>query len=458
MNSFFYLRLLVCTFLFIPLSAQAESLRSAVRAAVTDNPAVRAATAEARASAFELLQLQGEYQPNLVLSGNAGAEWVDDPNSLTAEDNQNTKFRREIRAESELVLFDGQRRANILYANAARVDGSIFRLLDASETMALNATEVYIDVYRHLQLQAVATRTVARHREVGEMVANLVAAGRLPLSDQLQVNDRIRAAELALIDVRRAGRDAEARYTRIVGRKRKGSMSVPSIAAPVSSAEQLIKSAVDSSYRVRIAKVEVDRAGYEEKTVDADLQPRVTLNVGATTGEDIDGASGRQSDVFVGLRFNWTLYKGGRNARRNALIERQSKALSLRHQVIGEVREMAERTWNSYIASAERQQTISIQLAVNRALVEQFLSEFEAGTRSLLEVLEVERSLFDVEFAHVSADASLAFTRYRMLAAQSRLAEHFGIKSSDMALAPNFEERALRNQTAVFRTKIPPLE
>lgn len=444
--------------LVAPAVGHAESLRDAVRAAVTTNPSVHAASDEARASAYDLLQLQSEFQPEVLLYGEAGAQRVDDPGSIAPADNDRTKFAREIGLNAELVLFDGARRANLVYANAARVDGSIFRLLDASETMALNATEVYIDVYRHLLLLDAAQRNLARHRDIGRKVVDLVEGGKLPLSDRLQVEDRIRASQLLIIDIERRLRDADARFERIVGRKRRGGLSVPVPNVHVASLAQFLDTAVAESYRVRIAGIEIDKAEYEREAGEADRKPRITLNAGVRHGVDLDGVSGSETDTFVGLRMNWVLHKGGRSARNRSMIERRNKAISERHVAIRDVRELAERTWNAHQANLDRARVLDVQLAVNRRLVEQFETEFEAGARTLLDLLEVERATFEVEFEKTSADSSLAFSRYRLLATQSRLARHFGVENANAALIPDFEHRARANTTSIFRTPIPELD
>jgi adhesin transport system outer membrane protein len=438
--------------------ASAESLRAAVEAAVQTNPTVLAAEARARGSAYGALQLRSEYEPVVRLFGQVGPEYVNNPSDLSEEDNQDWKISRSIGVEAEVVLFDGYRRANLVYAAAAQVDGNILRLMDASETMALNATEVYIDVFRHRGLVAAAERNLARHQDIAAQVAGLVEGGRLPLSNRLQVEDRVRAAELALIDVRRALEDANARYTRIVGRPPSGAMSIPRLSDLPRTSGELTEAAVRRSYRVGVAETALNSALHAQRVVEADRAPRVTLNAGGRYGVDTDGASGADNDVFVGLRLNWTLYQGGRTPQSRALIEERSRALSERNVAIRDVRELAERTWNGYRANAQSARVLADQLASSEALVTQLRSEFEAGARSLLDVLEAERVRFDVEFEKLSADASFAFATYRLLAVQSRLADHFGVAPANMPFAPDFESRALADPRSVFRTAIPPLE
>lgn len=438
-----------------PLSA--ESLRQAVRTALTTNPAMQARSAEMKASAYDLLGLRGEYEPTVTVFGDAGYERVNDPADLSPEDNNTTKFTRQIGFETAVVLFDGYRRANLVYSMASKVDGSIFRLLDASETMALNATEAYIDVYRNRQLLGVANRNIARHREIAEQVQTLVDGGRLPVSDGLQIQDRINAAVLARLEVQQSLNDAMARYERVIGHAPSGNMAIPTVHTPT-SLQALINRSVTNSYRMQYAQTLIDQSKYEKEIFNSEMQPQLSLAAGASTGRNRGGSSGAEDEAFIGLRLNWKIYQGGRKSERNALSERTYAASAERDVAYREVRELATRTWNSYRSNAQRAATLEIQLAVNRLLVKQFDEEFQAAKRSLLDLLEVERALFNVEFQKASADASLAFSSYRLLAAQSVLAEHFGVQKSDIALEPEYQARALVSPTSVFNTKVEKLE
>jgi len=66
--------------------------------------------------------------------------------------------------------------------------------------------------------------------------------------------------------------------------------------------------------------------------------------------------------------------------------------------------------------------------------------------------------VFNVKFQKASADAALTFSKYRMLATRSRLAEHFGLANSNVIFAPNYENKALKApRAAVFNTVVEPL-
>ena len=439
------------------LGASAETLRDAVRFAVTTNPAVKASEAEMRAAAYELMQLRREYLPTVTMNAELGRQRVDDPASLSVEDNNDAKTRNQLGVRAELVLFDGFRRANLIYANAARVDGSIFRLLDASETMALNATEAYIDVHRHRALEVVARRNVEKHEEIGRRVRDLVEGGRLPYSDQLTIEDRTDSARLALVSVQSSLRDANARYERVIGRAPSSGMSISPAPVP-SSLVSFTAEAVENSYRVQFARTQIDQSRFQAEAVLSDRLPRVALTGGWVRDKNRNGVTGHRTDEIIGLNMTWLLYQGGRQAQRNALAELTSRAMAEQSVAVRDVTELAARTWNSYQTNSERTRQLREQLEINRLLVAVYEEEFEAAKRTLLDLLEIERARFNVEFESVGAEAGLVFSSYRTLATRSQLATYFGLAKSELALEPEYLSRMSGSPINVFDVTIEPLK
>ena len=449
---------LFCASGLMATSAMAESLSQAVRAAVTTNPAGQAADADVRATLFEMLELRGAYQPEVTVFGELGGQIVDNPASLSAAENNRFKETGQIGLAVEYTLFDGHRRENLVYRNATRLDASILRQMDASETLALNAVEAYIDVIRLRGLSQLAADNIARHEDIGRQVRDLVNGGRLPRSDGFLVDDRIAAARDAKIGIEQSLANAKARYVRVMGHAPSGAMHVPGIKSIPKDLRAFQGTAVRNSYRVRIADKVATEARYDASIKDADRKPRVTLNAGVTHGVNRDGNDGNRSDAFVGVRMNWTLYNGRRPAQTAGSKERIRQAEMERRVAADEVRELAARTWNAYVKNAERSRLLDSQLRANTMIVRQYRDELSAAKRSLIDLLEAERTVFNVKFQKASSDAALTFSRYRILAAQSRLAAHFGLAQSNVIFAPNYEEQARKSpRAAVFNTVVEPL-
>lgn len=439
-------------------AAWAESLKSAVKAAVTKNPAAQAADADVRATLFEMLELKGEYQAEVSLFGEVGGQIVDNPATLSAADNNQLRGTGQIGLAVEYTLFDGQRRENLVYRNATRLDASILRQMDASETLALNAVEAYVDVIRLRGLAHLATDNIVRHEDIASQVRDLVRGGRLPSSDGFLVDDRIAAARDAKIGIDQSLANARARYIRVIGHAPKGKMSVPGVKTLPKNLKSLQNVAVRNSFRVRIADKVANEQRFDARIANSDRRPTVTLNAGVTHGVNRDGNDSDRSDAFVGFRMNWTLYNGRRPARDAGGKERVRQAELERRVAADEVRELAARTWNAYIKNAERSRLLKRQLRANNLIVRQYRDELSAAKRSLIDLLEAERTVFNVRFQKASSDAALTFSKYRLLASQSQLTAHFDLAQSNVIFAPDYEDRARRSpRAAVFNTVVEPL-
>ncbi|MBV0911767.1 TolC family protein [Anianabacter salinae] len=428
-------------------------------AAVTSNPAARAAEADVRASVADLARLRSEYEPTVNLFGEVGGQIVDNPSSLAPNENNRLKLARQIGVGVEFTLFDGYRRSNLVYRNSVRIDGAIYRRLDAAETLALTAVEAYIDVVRLHRLVALARDNVVQHQQLARQVRDLVDGGRLPASDGFLVDDRILAAQSAVLDVERSLSDAKARYERVVGHLPSGAMSVPYPRGVPRHLDAYLSEAVAASNKVAAAGARAREPLYDKNVALARRLPRVTLNAGVAHGIDRSGSFGSDTDAFVGLRFNWQLYGGGRDAEEAYFDAEAAQAAYEAETIAREVREIAARAWNGYQTAIERRDLLARQVRANQQIVRQYRDEVEAAKRSLIDVLEAERTLFNIRFQEISADSAVTFGAYRLLAAKSALADHFGLSRAAVALAPGFEDRAQGAPTgAVFNTSVPPLE
>ena len=223
--------------------------------------------------------------------------------------------------------------------------------------------------------------------------------------------------------------------------------------------EAFLRQAVAQSFQVKAAETAIRQSRYDEEIVRSGTLPQVAARTGVNAGLNQNGVPGRSVDAYAAVGVEWEIFSGGRKAQRSAAIMRTVQAQAARDAVVLDVRELAATTWNAYSANIERTVLIDRQLSATRRTADQYFTQFQAGTRSLIEVLDAEAAWFNARFEDVSAEASYAFNQYQMLAVESRLASHFGVRASNMALAPGFERRAVETGPfSVFSTDIPALK
>ncbi|MEN0041583.1 MAG: TolC family protein [Pseudomonadota bacterium] len=426
--------------------ALAESMKSAVRHAIKTNPTGLASAASTRAIANDLDAARSEFNAKVDIFGEVGAQRVDNESSLKVTDNGDWHTARQVGVSASYLLYDGHRRANRLYRQGARLDGALYSLLSTTETVALNAVEAYVDVVRHRNLLHIARRNIERHLSIQRQINARVEGGKSPASDRFQIEERVFAARAVLVEIQKASADAVAKYQRVIGRKPHGKMRIPKLGRLPRSKDALVHSAVANNYSVQAAEKRINESEYAADEAAGQRLPELGLNGRATWGGDRNGSRGTDTDLYVGLRLSWRLYDGGvRDAQLGAANARITEARFQLDARRREVSELARRAWNAYSDGRLRAGLLSRQVEANKKIVRNYLEEYELSKRSLLDVLDGERALFNTRFQLQSVNAAYRFAAFRMRATQSRLAHFFGVSRSAIAPTPDVEQRLINS-------------
>ncbi|EFL90020.1 putative type I secretion outer membrane protein, TolC [Ahrensia sp. R2A130] len=426
--------------------AAAESMKSAVRHAIKTNPTGLARAAGTRAIAHDVEAARSEFNAKIDVFGEVGAQRVDNENSLSASDNDRWRGARQVGVSASYLLYDGYRRANRLYREGARLDGAVYGLLSTKETVALNAVEAYVDVVRHRDLIHIARRNIDRHIAIQRQINARVEGGKSPTSDRFQIEERVFAARAVLVEIQKAYADAVAKYQKVVGRKPGRKMRIANAGKLPRSKEALVQRSIANNYSVQAAQKQINQNEYAVDAAEGEKLPELGVNGRATWGGDRNGSRGTETDVYVGLRLSWRLYDGGvRDAQVGAATARVTEARFQLDERRRDVAELARRSWNAYSDGRLRASLLSKQVEANKKIVRNYLEEYELSKRSLLDVLDGERALFNTRFQYQSVRAAYRFATFRMKATQSRLAKFFGVSAGSIAPTPNVENRLLNS-------------
>ena len=433
-------------------------MRQAVSRALENSNARQVAIQAIRAQNRQVAISQGERGVSVDVFGELAAEYTDD-GTVEGPSNEETRFARQAGIGLSYPLADGLRSLNQVFLDANVLDADIIRLSDAAETISLNAVQAYIDVFRRRNIVAISEENITVHVNIAEQVEQQVQAGRLSEPDRFQANDKLLASRLAHADAKASLSDAVSNYQLVVGSEPRGSLSVPALSAIPSSSKAIELAAVQNSYLLRLAQKDIDAFDYREVIEASDWMPQVDAFLRGGIETDVDGADGTENTLAAGLRLNWTLYKGGTKENTIARIrDLKMRAFYRKKQVEDEVRDLARSSWNSYVAAVERRRLLDSTVFNNEKIVEAFRQEVLAAKRPLLEVLDAERALFNLKVRRANAEAAVAFQQYRMLAAQSKLARHFGLSPYGSNLSADFEVRAKAEPKSDFDITATPLE
>lgn len=450
------LRVVACVVAVIGLAmpVHAMSLRDAVQLAVSTHPAVGAARAAERARIWDFKAAKSRLYPTLNVSGDAGAQLVNEPNFLTNEENDRWDFRRMISAELTQVLFDGWDRSNDIYRSAATVDAAALRLLERSEALGLDAVEAYIDVQRHSQILAVAQTNRRRLQSILGLVRDLSSGGKVPRSDVEQAVERVSAADAIIAQIEQALAEAKAKFVQVIGKEPK---KLDAVAYPrnlPASPQSAYNTALESNPAIQAAGAEAEAAYYAKEQAKSAYFPTISLQGRSSYGYDIDGVEGKDVDVTGLVVLSWNLFNGNATSyRTQALGEELNRARYQQEEAARKTRETIDRTYAAYVIGKERVEAAQQQVNSNQSLVKQYREEYKLAKRSLLDLLDSETALFNSQFQLASAKAVRLFSAYHLLAATGRLLNSLGVE----APAESYVQVPDLSKTSPFNVDIEPL-
>ncbi len=418
-------------------AAQAMTLQEAVAYAVSTSPEILAAASNRSAIDFELRQARGLYLPQIDLEGSIGPGWRDRPGSTGDDADHTILVRREVALTLQQMVFDGFATDSEVERQASRVDAAAARVLERSEFVAVNIAQAYINILRQNELVGLAQNNIRVHEQILADVQARVNAGRSSVADVQQTEERLRGAEATLIEIERDFEAARISYQQLVGLPA-GQLSMPPAVdgSIPTSLDGAIQIALNNNPTLSIARADIDTAYAEFRAANAAFWPTLDIEGRASTGIDIGGERGSDSDIEALLVMRYNLYRGGIDtANREEQVRRIDEARQALLQFEREVQEIVRGAYNTLDRSQRRLVLLREQVAVSEQVRQSYLDQFSIGERTLLDVLDAENALFNARVDLVNSEFDLMFSKYQIIGATGQFLTTFNIQPHPAAAA-----------------------
>ncbi len=404
----------------IALSAQAVTVTETVQQALSSHPDLQAARSAFSAAENDIGVAKGALRPRIDLNAGIGRERTD-------SDNVNggapiTLTRKELGINAVWALFDNNARGELArQMGLTAADGH--GLADLEQQIALQAVSAHANLWRAETLFEIARDTREAHETLVDQLGRRVENGVSNQSELVQAQGRLALALSNQAAALSNLQDARANYRRVVG-------EIPDQGMPKPAFEwqrpATLDSAVDTAFGnhpvVLEALADVDEAKGQAKSASGGNMPRITLELGASRNEDLDGVRGVSQDRLAMLRLNWNLYSGGANfAAEDAAEDRIDQAMHLLNDAQREVVEVTHQAWNSYLSSTQQLSYLDDYVLSADNTRSAYAQQFTINRRSLLEILDAEIELFDAKTAEVNAQADQVVADFQLAASQGQL-------------------------------------
>ena len=419
-------------------AALAESINDAMARAYSGNPTLQGARAGLRASDENVAQAKSGWRPTVSVQGEVRNTWVGNTDfrhqdeivvggvvivperNSTSNSNSNDPTGT-VRITLSQPVFRGFRTVENIKQAKAGVRAEQQRLLATEQSTLFNAVTSYMSVFadrQFVQLQKenvsvlqAQLRAANERFEVGEITRTDVAQARASLS-QAQSDLSNSQATLAG-DV--------ATYLQVIG-KEPGKLIYPKIVKLPPSLKVALAQAGDINpnilFRAFAEKASLHRIEVEKSA----LYPQISVEAEAQHSDNIRARGENSERASVAAVMSWQLYGGGLEYSRI----RQAKQLASQSRIAvveqaRAVRQAVAEAWNNYQALKEIIAAARDQVAASRLALDGVRQEYEAGTRTTLDVLNAQKDVVEARTRQVTAERNLVVTAYQLLASVGRL-------------------------------------
>ena len=406
-----------------PALAQAISLQEAVTVAVNSNPEIAQAQYNKEAIQMERKQAEGLYAPRIDFEGSAGVRRLENATRRTLGIADDALYPLEAELRGEWVAIDFGRRRGEVLRQAARVDGASLRVLERSETIALQVTRQYLDVLLQQRVLAAAQDNASFHQTLARDLGTGVKEGSISVADQQQAEERLQAALARQTEAEEALEKAKINLRRLTGLDIDQGVLPPTYAEAMPiSLDEAVGLARTQNPLVREAEAEVDAAHSLADSAKGDLYPRIGVAVSGRIGDDIDGFRGETNDLQAKAFLRWNIFDGGINrAKYQEMVRRASQSRYNLFELQREAEQDVRTAWMLVQTQGRITDQLGLQSRVSDDLLLSYRSQFNIGRRSLLDVLDAQNTRFNIIVRLESARFSQQFARYQTLAATNRL-------------------------------------
>lgn len=404
-------------------SAWADTLADIYNQAKDNDPTLMSAAAQ-RDSAFEAINSsRGSLLPQINLTAGYNINRSDEDTRESDKLTAGIGFTQELYDRSSWISLDTAEKA-------ARQSDSIYAA--TQQALILRVAQAYFDVLRaqdNLEFVRAEKAAVGRQLEQTKQRFDVGLSAITDVHDAQAQYDAVLADEVIS---RNALTNSYEALTQITGQDHSDLYVLDtqrfSVSKPDDSAEALVKEAEQHNLKLLSARIAQDIARDNISLASSGHLPSLTLNGGYTYGNDSNDNAKRTpneeyNDFNIGVNLSVPLYSGGSVSSKTKQAEFQyvSASQDLEAAYRGIVRDV--RAYNNNISAsigairAYQQSVISAKSAL-----EATEAGFDVGTRTIVDVLDATRRLYD-------ANKNLSDARYDYIISELQLRQAVGTLS-----------------------------
>lgn len=415
-------------------AAAPVSLADTVEAAFAYSPALKSGQAGREAAAADVDRARAGYLPTIGVW--AGTGLVQNADATTRLYREDTKTQRMIQGSAMLTqpLYSGGATTARVTGSRAALDAADNQLMDTASALAFEAVSAHADLLRRAKLVLLAENNVKEHEGILRTVKQRFSQGVATSGEVTQIESRLARARATLLS-QRAGLDAaRAAYLRVTGQPAPANLlAVDNPGTQFPDLERAESQSLLTNPRLRMGRANIDVARSEREVVKGRFLPSLNAQAGYSDRFQSARSAGNGHGFEVSLNAQWELYSGGADT---ASLTRAAAGIRRAEQELRRYEDQLMQDVASTLARTEAavQQTREYGAAMDfaRKTRQSFYSQFQAGQRSLLDVLDAEAEFFNSASEQEVSRVDGILGYYRLLALAGILLEELRLDAEPL--------------------------
>lgn len=378
-------------------SSSAVSLRDSVETALNNNPDIIAERKNQEAYRKYVDEREGRYLPTIDLEAylSAEKERIDRDNV-----SGNGTWQKDEGYNAAIIfrqyIYDGGLTPAQVAETKFQEGANKHRSLYAIENAILETVKSYTSLVQFDERLALSSDMIKTHEE------NLVTAKQKEeisgeVLETYQVASKLHFVTDSYIEEQDLKDTAIANYVKYVGIEPDSAICRPIINENKipQSLKEAIEIAVLKNHRI-LEQIQVIKRQREKiAQMDATFLPNLNLELKASFDEDLENSDAKTEDQYARLNLNWNLFNGNRDNIRSeqeeVFLQEHKKTLE---EITNDVVAQVKSTYGKYFKNKQRIEALKKYVNANVNIVEVYKNEFEAGTRTFVDILDAESELY----------------------------------------------------------------
>ncbi|MBV2208738.1 MAG: TolC family outer membrane protein [Thermomonas sp.] len=403
---------LALAFALVPTVAQADDLLQSYQNARNSDPQFAAAEANRAISAERPVQARAALLPNI--GGSIGANRVDHG----AGDSQTGSWGVNLQQS----LFNFGSYSNLKGAKAQDRAGG-FNLEAAGQSLITRTSAAYFNVLAQLETLTAAEAAETALKKQFDFASKRLEVGLAPVTDVYEARAQYEGARASTLLARNAARDAYQALVEITGAPVSNLKGLPDDFKPAlpqeKSVDAWVADALASNPTLKAQEASLESA--EASVTSARSAHLPTLGLSASYGKAIPSLydpaflGANKANTSVGLTLNIPIFSGfgTQSGVRSALAQRDATADAL-EQTKRSIERGTRSAYQALVAGISEVEARRLALVSAQSAYDASQVGLEVGTRTVLDVLNNQRTLFSAQQAYAQAKYSFLQSRLQL--------------------------------------------